>query len=97
MSQFVQLSECGVPHHPVVALNTGDQYCQTVLHHMTIHQYAKIIQHLTRKFCGLPGTGHNDWSQATGRLGFIMKVVGSEEGTAHAEVVPMTPGIFQYP
>ena len=54
-------------------------YCQTVLHHLTNRQYDRIRRHLNRQFSGVLGIGFNDWSQATGPLGFVVKVVG--EGT----------------
>ena len=38
-----------------------------------------------------------DWSQAIGPLGFVVKVVGEGTGSVHAEIMPMTSGIFKYP
>ena len=52
------------PHHPVAARDTGNQYSQVILHHLSLIQFTKIIGHLTKQFSGIVGTGYNTWSQA---------------------------------
>ena len=69
MSQFVNLTRCGVPHHPLVAVQTGDEYCLTVLHHLSLNEY---MDHLTKEFSGVLGTRNNNWPQATSPLGFLV-------------------------
>ena len=86
-----------MPHDPLVAVLTGDDYCQTVLHHLSLREYTDIKKHLRSEFAGVPGTRNSDWSQATGPLGFLLIVFGSGMGTAHVDIVPMTSGIFKYP
>ena len=95
MQQFIWLNKCGVPHHPVVANNTGNQHCQVVLHHLHVNDASDLVLHLEREFSGLAGTRHNDWSQNVGPLGCIIKVCGSGAGVAHAEIVHMDAGIFK--
>ena len=85
----MDLDICGVEQHPITARNTVDYYCQTVLHHLTNQQYDRIRQHLNRQFSGVLGIGFNDWSQAIGPLGFVVKVVGEGTGSAHAEIIPL--------
>ena len=50
IAQFIGLAECEVPHHPVAARNTGNQYSQVILHHLSLIQFTKIIGHLTKQF-----------------------------------------------
>ena len=64
-------------------------YCQTILHHLTNQQYDRIRRYLNRQFSGVLGIGFNDWSQAIGPLGFVVKVVGEGTGSAHAEIIPL--------
>ena len=49
----------------MVVVQTGDDYCQTVLH-LSLKEYTNIKKHLTNEFSGMPGTRNNNWSQATG-------------------------------
>ena len=94
ISQFINLTRCGVPHHPVLAAQMGDQYCLTILHHLSLSEYTDIRNHLSKEFAGVLGTRNNDWSQATGPLGFLLVVFGSGSGQAHGDVVPVNAGIF---
>ena len=82
IAQFIELAECGVPHHPVAARDTGNQYSQVMLHHLSLMQFTKIVGHLTKEFSGIVGTGYNMWSQAPGcsRLGYLLKVSGAGTG-----------------
>ena len=79
VSQFVALELCNVEQHPITVRDTGDHYCQSILHHdyVSIQQYDKILRHLNRQFSGVPGGGFNNWSQATGPLGVVIKAVGA--------------------
>ena len=52
MTQFVSLQRCGVKNHPVVALQTGDTYSLTVLHHLAVLESSTIKNHLTTRFLG---------------------------------------------
>ena len=69
-------------HHPQIVAtastrsDTGDYYCQTILHHLSNQQYKKIRRYLNRQFSGVLKVGFNNWSQATGPLGFVVKVAG---------------------
>ena len=92
--QFINLTRCGVPHHPIVAARTGDEYCLTMLHHLTLDQFTNIRNHLSKEFSGVLGTRNNDWSHATGPLGFLLVVFESGSGQAHGDVVPINAGIF---
>ena len=77
---------------------TGNEYCLTTLHHLLVKEYTNIIEHLTDKFSGIPGTGYNDWMQAVpAPLGCLMKVIGAGMGVAHVEVEDIAVGIFKYP
>ena len=58
VAQFTELSDCGVPHHPVAAWDTGNQHSQVVLHHLTLRQFSKIVEHLTKL---LLWAGHGFW------------------------------------
>ena len=87
MAQFVDLDVCGVEQHPITAGDMGDYYCQTVLHHLTNQQYDRIQRHLNRQFSGVLGIGFNDWSQAIGLLGFVVKVVVEGTNSTHAEIM----------
>ena len=51
LQQFIWLSKCAVPHHPMVTHNTGNQQ---VLHHLHVDDGSDIIQHIDREFSGLP-------------------------------------------
>ena len=93
----MDLDVCGVEQHPITAWDMGDYYCQTILHHLTNQQYDRIRRHLNRQFSGVLDIRFNNWSQATGPLGFVVKVVGKEMGSAHAKIMLMTSGIFKYP
>ena len=90
----------GVPLHPASVPRIGGQkYFEIVLHHLTIRQFAKIVEHLTDFFLGVVGSYHNAWSQASGcpSLGCLLQVRGAGEGQAHAEFIVTTAGIFKYP
>ena len=92
------LRQSGLKHHPFVSRATGDEYCLTTLHHLSVKEYTNIIEHLTDKFSGIPGTGYNHWSHAVpAPLGCLMKVIGAGVGVAHVEVEDMAVGIFKYP
>lgn len=93
MAQFVNLSRCGVPHHPLVVAQTGDEYCQKILHHVVLQEYTDIQNHLSKEFSGVLEIRSNDWSQATGPLGFLL-AFGSGTGHVHADVVPPSPPGF---
>ena len=98
ISQFITLRQSGLKHHPFVSRATGDAYCLTTFHHLSIDEYTHIIEHLTNEFSGNPGTGHNDWSHAVpAPLGRLIKVIRAGVGDAHAEVEDMAVGIFKYP
>ena len=43
LQQFIWLSKCAVPHHPMVTHNTGNQQ---VLHHLHVDDGSDIIQHI---------------------------------------------------
>ena len=69
-------------HHPQIVAtastrsDTGDYYCQTILRHLSNQQYDKIRRYLNQQFSGVLGVGFNNWSQATGPLGVVVKVAG---------------------
>ena len=92
ITQYIELDVCGVPLHPASAPRIGGQkYSEIVLHHLTIRQFATIVQHLTDLFSGVVGSYHNAWLQAPGCP------AGAGEGRAHAEFLVTTAGIFKYP
>ena len=67
ITQYIELDVCGVPLHPASAPRIGGQkYSKIVLHHLTIRQFATIVEHLTDLFLGVVGSYHNAWSQAPG-------------------------------
>ena len=98
ISKFVTLQQLGLKHHLLVLQATGNEYCLTTLHHLSVKEYTNIIEHLTKVFSGIPGTGYNDWSHATpAPLGCLIKVIGAGMGVAHVQVENMAIGIFKYP
>ena len=98
ISKFITLQRSGLKNHPFMCQATGDAYCLTTFHHLSIHEYTNITDHLTEVFSGLPGMGHNNWSHAVAApLGCLIKVIGAGVGIAHAETEHMAIGIFKYP
>ena len=55
ISQYVELDECGVLHHPTI-IDGGSKYSQVILHHLSLRQFTKIVQHLTAMFSGRVGS-----------------------------------------
>ena len=98
ISKFATLQRSELKHHPFVSQATGDAYCLTTFHHLSIDEYTSIIEHLTNEFSGVPGTGHNDWCHAVpAPLGCLIKVIGAGVGYTHVEIEDMAVGIFKYP
>ena len=68
--------------HPFTFQRTGNEYCLTALHHLSVKEYANIIT----IFSGIPGTEYNDRSHAVpAPLGCLLKVSGAGTGVAHVE------------
>ena len=78
------------------ATQTGDQYCLTILHHLSLSEYTDIRNHLSKEFAGMLGTRNNDRSQATGPPGFLLVVFRSGSDQAHGDMMPINAGIFKY-
>ena len=56
------MATLGVVAHPASAPRIGGQkYSEIVLHHLTIRQFAKIVEHLTDLFSGVVGS-HGSYS-----------------------------------
>ena len=61
ISKYVNVQQSGVKQHPFTFQRTGDEFCLTALHHLSVKEYANIRQHLITIFSGIPRgttTGH---------------------------------------
>ena len=84
ISKYVDVQQSGMKQHPFTFQRTGNEYCLTSLHHLSVKEYANIRQHL---ISGIFGTEYNDWSHVVpATLGCLLKVIGAGTGVAHVEI-----------